>query len=187
MAKYVFLIFTFMSLSSSVRCEAFGNNSLNIPHVGAIFFDSLFSEIQKPWGIGTQWSVGTSYKQALDYQWWWVVETTFASGTLSFDDEEFVSSFLGGAGVRYNFLYENLRPYSGVLLHYLQFLGNKAKNLPLNLDWPIFVGLKPHLGIEWLFYSEMALVLECAYALYFNIHESFKHALFSHVSFAFYF
>lgn len=188
MARIIFLIYFLMIMALPSFSEAFGNSSVTIPKVGMVFYDSVFGKgLQKPWGLGSQWSIGTSFMSAFDYRWWWVVESSFAMGSLSQDKSSFLSSFMGGGGLRCNIFLNEFRPHSGLILHYLQFFGESAKMMPLNLDWPIFVGLKPYFGMEWLFYSEMALNVDVAYALYINIHEPFRHVLYANASFAFYF
>jgi hypothetical protein len=142
---------------------------------------------QKPWGLDRQWSLSTSYMSAIDYRWWWVVDTGFAMGRLNFSSKDYISTFMAGGGVRCNIFLDDFRPHTGLMVHYVQFLGDGAKLLPLNLDWPIFVGLKPYFGMEWLFYSEMAWSLELAYGLYVNIHEPFRQILYANTSFGFYF
>ncbi len=94
---------------------------------------------------------------------------------------------MAGGGVRFNIFLDDFRPHTGIMLHYVHFLGDGAKLLPLKLDWPIFIGLKPYFGMEWLFYSEMALNFDFAYGLYVNIHEPFRHILYANASFALYF
>lgn len=186
MSKILPIFLCFVIGSIPLSGEAFGNNIVSIPKVGVTFFDGPL-HVQKPWGIDRQWSIGTGYMQALDYRWWWVIDTTFAMGTLNFGQQDYIVSFMGGGGLRYNIFVEDFRPHTGLMLHYVQFLGDGVEKLPLNIDWPIFVGLKPYFGMEWLFYSEMALSLEVAYGLYVNIHEPFRHILYAHSSFSLYF
>jgi len=174
-------------MSPSLWAEAFGNNALSIPRVGAAFFDGPLSLNKKPWGLSYQWTFGTSYMQALNYHWWWLAETNFSVGPLSQAHLGYLSAFMGGAGVRYNILSGDFRPYIGVLLHYVHFLGENSKNLPLNLGWPIFVGLKPLVGLEWLVGSEIALSIEGGYGLYININEPFRQIYYANACAAFYF
>ncbi len=186
MVRVIFFSLIFLCAGSSFS-EAFGNSSVSIPKLGLVFYDDVFGGLEKPWGIASQWSVGTSFMTAIDYRWWWVVESQFAMGKLSEQGSAYLSSFMGGGGVRCNIFQNEFRPHTGLILHYLQFFGESAKSLPLKLDWPIFVGLKPYFGMEWLFYSEMAFNIDLAYALYVNIHEPFRHVLYTNLSFAFYF
>lgn len=183
---HIVVIFMFISHTSS-HGEAFGNTSVHIPKVGMSFYDISLMPHQKPWGINYQWTVGTSFMQALNYRWWWTLETSFGFGRLSEHQQSFISSFAGGAGIRFNIFQEDFRPHTGFLVHYVQFLGDGANHLPLNLGWPIFVGIKPYIGLEWLFYSEMALLIDVGYGLYVNINEPFRRILHTSMSFAIYF
>src|SRR6185437_15747012 len=113
-------------------------------------FDKPFNWHKKPWGISCLWTVGTSFMQAIDYRWWWTVDSNFAMGTLSSEGRPFISAFTGGTGLRHNIFLEEFRPHLGLMINYLQFFGDSVKKMPLNLGWPIFVGLKPYVGLEWL-------------------------------------
>lgn len=177
----------FMLYCVPIGAEAFGNSAVNIPNLGMVFFDAGLNLNQKPWGINHQWTVGASYKQAIDYRWWWVVDSAFGIGALADHDRLFLSSFMGGAGLAFNIFEEDFRPYTGLAIHYLHLLGNAVKNMPLDLGWPIFIGFKPYFGMEWLFYSEMSIVLEGAYGFYVNLSEPFRHLLYASIAFAFYF
>jgi hypothetical protein len=167
--------------------EGFGNSSLFIPKFGVAFFDSPLEINKKPWGIGYQWCIGSAFMHAIDYRFWWIAESNFAIGTLTSPDAGYVSAFMGGAGVRMNFMEHDFRPYGSLVIHYLQLLGANAKRIPLKIDWPIFVGLKPSLGLDWLFYSEMSLSLDFAYAFYLHLSEPFRHVFFLNTAFAVYF
>lgn len=183
----MFFLWHFLLYAHIIYSEAFGNNSLNIPKFGMAFFDNVIIPHKKVWGLNHQYTVGTSFMQAIDYRWWWVAETAIGFGHLSSGYQPHVSTFFGGGGVRLNIFQDDVRPHMGLTLHYLQFLGDSAKALPLNLGWPIFVGLKPYMGIEWLFYSEMALMLDGGLGLYVNINEPFRQVLYANLAFAFYF
>jgi|SRR5579871_3500855 len=183
----VWLLMALTFTSNPLGAEAFGNNALIIPKLGMTFFDVPFLPHKKPWGLDYQWTFGTAFMQAINYRWWWVAEANMGFGKLSSDQGVYVGALSGGAGVRYNFLQDDFRPHVGLILHYLHLLGAGVKDLPLNLGWPIFVGLKPYFGLEWLFYSEMALILDGAYALYVNINEPFRQVLYATLSFAIYF
>lgn len=174
-------------IALDVNAEAFGNNSLTIPKIGVSFFDGPLVFQKKPWGLTYQWTVGTSYMQAISYRFWWVAETSMSFGRLDKDAKPYIGAFSGGAGLRYNFLEGNFRPFACGTLNYLHFLGDGVKSMPLNLGWPIFVGLRPTIGLEWLFYSEMALSLDASYGLYVNINEPFRQIIHTNFSFAFYF
>jgi hypothetical protein len=174
-------------LTLPIYGESFGNNSLSIPKLGVILFDAGPISHKKPWGIHHLWTFGTSYMQAINYNWWWMVETNFALGKLTTKKYHYLTAFLVSSGVRFNVLPSDFRPHLGLMVSYLHFLGNKKKSIPLNLDWPIFVGLKPVLGFEWLFYSEMALSIAASYCLYVNINEPFRHVFDTTLTFAIYF
>lgn len=167
--------------------EAFGNNSVTIPRVGMAFFDTPVLYHKKPWGLSHQWTVGSSFMQAINYRWWWLAETSIGFGKLTDGARPYIGSFNGGAGIRFNIFEGDVRPHVSMLLNYLHFLGDGAKDLPLNLGWPIFVGLRPTVGLEWLFYPEMALAIEGGYGFYLNINEPFRQILYTHASFAIYF
>lgn len=187
MLNRLLIVIVFVS-ALPIMGEAFGNNAINIPKIGAAFFDDPISLNSRPWGIGHQWTFGTSYMQALNYRWWWLVDTNFAIGRLNLREQNsFISAFMGGAGVRYNIFQDEFRPHTGLMLHYVHLMGDAAKHLPLNLGWPIFVGLKPYLGLEWLVGSEIALLLEAAYGLYVNINEPFRQILYANACIAIYF
>lgn len=187
--KEIFLsIFLCWSFCLGLKGEAFGNNSLTIPKVGMVFFDNPISMHEKPWGLKHQWGFGTSFMKALDYRWWWLIDTSFAIGPLTDSSTaKYLSSFMGGAGLRYDIFPDDFRPHTGLILHYVHFLGEAARGLSLDLDWPIFLGLKPFIGMEWLFLSEMSLSTEVAYGFYVNLNEPFRHILYANASFAFYF
>ncbi|HXW60864.1 MAG TPA: hypothetical protein VEK06_04935 [Myxococcota bacterium] len=168
--------------------EAFGNSAVFFPKFGMALFDKPITLHQKkPWGIPYQWMIGTAYMQAIDYRWWWVAETSFAMGHLSNNGSPFISSFMGGAGVRNNIFVDEFRPHTGIMIHYLQFFGDSVQKLPLNLGWPIFVGLKPYLGLEWLLGSEISLLFELAYALYINLNEPFRQVFYTQTALLIYF
>lgn len=189
MLNRLFIVILFaLNLTSPLMSEAFGNNSINIPKIGAAFFDAPLKLNAKPWGIAHQWTFGTSYMQALNYRWWWLVDTNFAIGRFNFEGtKSFLSAFMGGAGVRYNILQDDFRPHAGVTLHYVHLMGDASQKLPLNLGWPIFVGLRPFIGLEWLMGSELALIVEAAYGFYVNINEPFRHILYASSCLAIYF
>lgn len=167
--------------------EAFGNTSITIPRLGMAFFDSPLLYHKKPWGLDHQWTVGTSFMQALNYRWWWVADTSIGFGTLTVAHKPFLATFTGGAGLRFDIFEGDFRPHITTSVHYLQFLGDGTRSIPLNLGWPIFVGLKPTVGMEWLFYSEMSLSIEGSYGFYVNINEPFRQALYAQAAFAIYF
>jgi hypothetical protein len=169
-----------------LKAEAFGNSSLTIPRVGMAFFDAPVLYHKKPWGLNHQWTFGSSFMQALNYRWWWIVDTSLGLGKVSSNDAT-IGVFLGGAGLRFNVFEGDFRPHVSLTLHYLHFLGDGTRHLPLNLGWPIFVGLKPTMGLEWLFYSEMSLLIDGSYGLYVNINEPFRQVLFATAAFALYF
>lgn len=176
-----------MFYEESASAEAFGNSSLMVPQVGMAFFDSPLLHHRKPWGLSHQWTVGTAFMQAINYRWWWLAETNLGFGKLTADSAPYIGSFLGGAGLRYNIFEGDFRPHVTTTVHYLQFFGDGTKAMPLNLGWPIFVGLRPTIGMEWLFYSEMALTLDGSYGFYININEPFRQVLFARASFSIYF
>lgn len=168
--------------------EAFGNSALYFPKFGMALFDKpLQLHQKKPWGIPYTWMIGTAYMQAIDYRWWWVAETNFSMGHLRGPNGPFISAFMGGAGVRQNIFLEEFRPHLGLMIHYLQFFGDSVRRMPLNLGWPIFVGLKPYFGLEFLFRSEMSLLFDLAYALYININEPFRQVLYASAALLIYF
>lgn len=158
-----------------------------MPKMGVAFFDVPVLIRSKDWGITSQVSFGTSFAQAINYRWWWLFETSFGLGAMNVSHKPYLSSLMSGAGVRYNFLEGDVRPNVGLMLHYLQFLGQNVNLMPLNAGWPIWVGLRPSLGLEWFFYDEMALVVEGAYGCYVNINEPFRHVLYTSAAFALYF
>lgn len=172
---------------SQAAGEAFGNNSLTIPRLGMAFYDSPLVYHAKPWGLDHQWTIGSSFIQAVNYRWWWVAETSFGFGKLSVENKPYLGAFSGGGGMRLNIFEGDFRPHVSMVLHYLHFLGDGTRAIPLNLGWPIFVGLKPSMGMEWLFYSEMALSIEGAYGLYVNLNEPFRQVLYANAAFAIYF
>lgn len=167
--------------------EAFGNNSLHIPKLGMTFFDTPKLHQEKPWGIDYQWTFGTSFMQAINYRFWWTAETHLGFGKLTDSGQPNLAAFSGGAGVRYNIFEDDFRPHVDIGLHYVHFLGDGARYMPLNLGWPIFVGLKPTFGMEWLFYSEMALFIDGSYGIYININEPFRQMLHASCGFGLYF
>lgn len=167
--------------------EAYGNSAVFFPKAGMAFFDKPVGMHKKPWGIPFMWTVGTAYMQALDYRWWWLVDTNFAMGKLSVEERPFISAFMGGAGVRQNILLEDFRPHWGLMIHYLQFFGDSTKFIPLDLGWPIFVGLKVSGGLEWLVASEMGLLAELGYALYINLNEPFRSVATTQIAWVIYF
>lgn len=174
-------------LVAKAHGEAFGNSALYLPKIGMALLDKPFNlHEKKPWGTPYMWMIGTAYMQAIDYRWWWVAETNFAMGHLSGKNGPFISSFMGGAGVRQNIFLEEFRPHTGLMVHYLQFFGNGVQLMPLSMGWPIFVGLKPYLGLEWLFGSEMSFLVELAYALYININEPFRQVIYANAAFLIY-
>ena len=182
------LLFCGVLLSSGrANTEAFGNNSLSIPRVGMAFFDAPVLYHKKRWGLTHQWTVGTSFMQAINYRWWWFADASLGFGKLTVENEPNLISFAGGGGLRFNIFEGDFRPHVTLLLHYLHFLGDGTKSMPLNLGWPIFVGLKPVIGMEWLFYSEMALSLDGGYGFYVNINEPFRQVLYAQAAFAIYF
>ena len=183
----IVILLTATSLARPIFCESFGNSTLSVPKIGMVFFDTGLKLHKNPWGVTDQWTVGTSYSQAIKYRWWWIADTQVGFGSLSTGDSENIATILGGAGVRFNIFVDDFRPHVGLMLHYLHFLGAAAKKIPLNIDWPIFVGFKPFLGIEWLFYSEMSLAIEGSYGFYLNINEPFRHAFYATVAYSFYF
>jgi hypothetical protein len=124
---------------------------------------------------------------ALDYRWWWLVDTGFAIGSLSKNQQSHLSAFMGGTGIRFNILQHDFRPHLGLLVHYVQFFGEATRFLPLDLGWPIFVGLKLYGGLEYFFGSEMSALVEGAYGNYININEPFRHIYFASASLALYF
>jgi hypothetical protein len=168
-------------------CEAFGNNSLHIPKIGMMFFDNVIVRHKKPWGLSYQWTAGSSFMQAINYRWWWVIETNMGFGHLTGNNKPFVSSFSGGAGVRFNIFQDDFRPHAGLMVHYLHFLGEGSKSIPLDLGWPIFVGFRPFFGLEWLFYSEMSLLIDGSYGVYVNINEPFRQVISASLAFSLYF
>lgn len=172
---------------SPLNAEAFGNNAVFFPKSGVAFFDKPFLLHKKPWGLDYQWTVGTAFMQALDYRWWWIAEANFAMGHLNFDKKPFISAFMGGTGIRYNISLNEFRPHAGMLVHYLQFFGDSVDNLPLNLGLPIFAGLKPYFGLEWLIGSEMSLLIDIGYGFYININEPFRQVFYSDIAFVIYF
>jgi hypothetical protein len=182
-----FLLFFLLVPTQKICTEAYGNNMITIPKLGASFYDMPWLPHKKPWGLSHQWTIGVAFGQALSYEWWWMAETSLGFGYLANLNAPFISSFAGGAGVRYNFLFDDIRPFFNLSLHYVQFLGQAVKDIPLNLGWPIFVGFKPLLGLEWLFFSEMSIALEIAYGLYFNINEPFRRILHTGISYSLYF
>lgn len=185
--QVVIILFFVLNSHYGLLGEAFGNNALTIPRIGAAFFDGPLSLNKKPWGLGHQWTFGTSYMHALNYRWWWLADTSFAIGPLSQAHLGFLSAFMGGAGIRYNILPDEFRPHVGLMIHYVHFLGENSKNLPLNLGWPIFVGLKPYIGLEWFIGSEIALLVEGGYGMYININEPFRQIYYANACAALYF
>jgi len=172
---------------SPVRGEAFGNSSLIFPKIGASFFDNGILFNSKPWGLNHQWTFGTAFMRALNYRWWWVADSHMGFGHLSEKNQVYVGTFSGGTGLRFNIFQGDFRPHTGMMLQYLHFLGGGVKHMPLHVGWPIFIGLRPYFGLEWLFYSEMSLALEGSYGLYVNINEPLRQALHANVLFSFYF
>ncbi len=193
MSKHRFFNFGLISFvlmilcADVVRAEAFGNSSIAIPRLGMAFFDSPLLYHKKPWGLTPQWTIGTAFLQSINYRWWWIAETSFGFGKLTAEKSASIGSFAGGGGLRYNIFEGDFRPHLSVTLHYLHLLGENTRTIPLDLGWPIFVGLKPAIGLEWLFYSEMALLLEGSYALYVNVNEPFRQVLYAHAAYAIYF
>lgn len=166
------------------QAEAFGNNAILVPKASVIFFDRIPLNGARPWGLSHQWAVGTTYYSALNYRWWWLAETTLGFGSVQ---NQSLASLIGGAGLRYDIFNDDFRPHLSLGVQYLQFLGRGTKALSLGGGWPIFIGLRSGLGLEWLFYSEMALVINGAHAIYFNINEPPRNTLDLSLSFAFYF
>lgn len=183
---YTLFLITNLLISSSIFSEAFGNMAMSVPSFGVSFFDTPLTKHQKPWGITKDLSIGLSYYQAFDYRWWWLVRTDLGFGDLSAEKKN-VSSLKAGGGVRYNVSDEDFRPFLGVLLHYLHFLGENVSKMPLDTRFPMWVGLNPFLGIEWLFFSEMSLSASLGYGFYVNLSDPFRHAFYGHLSYALYF
>jgi hypothetical protein len=188
MSKQIFLVLLIVFMGHmTLKCEAFGNSNLSIPKIGTAFFDNPLSLNKKPWGLSHQWTFGTSFMHALNYRWWWLMDTNFAIGALSNKEQSSLSAFMGGAGLRYTFFQDDFRPFVGITVHYVHFLGANTRELPLNMGLPIFVGLKPSGGLEAFFASELSVLGEVAYGLYMNINEPFRHIYYLNLSLAFYF
>jgi hypothetical protein len=176
------LLFLLVFMCLKTQAESFGNNAVLVPKAGVALFDSVLAPKQKLWGLTHQWTVGTTFMQAIDYRWWWMAETN-----AGFSRPEMpITSFWGSAGLRFNIFDEDFRPHLIFALQYLQFFGLGSKKLDL-VGLPIFVGLRPGLGLEWLFYSEMSLSLDTYYGVYFNVNEPVRQAMTSNISFALYF
>lgn len=171
----------------TVWAEAFGNSALFIPRLGLALLDDVPLSKSHPWGIDRQYSLGASFAQALDYRWWWLVETDVGFMKPSSGEAGGIATFSGGAGLKFNIFLDDFRPHVGAMVHYLHFMGDGIKFMPLNLSWPMFVGIKPFLGLEWLFYSEMALLLSTSYGLYLNVNEPLRQVLLLNMAFAIYF
>lgn len=185
-ATYLIIAAT-ISIPRVALAEAFGNSSVAIPKIGMAFFDTPITFHEKPWGMDYQWTFGSSFMQAFNYRWWWTADVTMGFGRLSVENKPFLGSFMGGAGLRFNIFQDDFRPHFGLSIQYCHFLGAAARAIPLDLGWPIFVGLKPYFGMEWLFYSEMALAFDAAYGIYVNVNEPFRQIVQTNLSFAFYF
>lgn len=174
-------------MSSSLHAEAFGNSSFVVPKLGITWFDAPMLLHKKRWGLAPHYTIGSSFMQAINYRWWWVVETQVGLGKIIVPGKPYVGSFSGGAGVRFNIFEGDFRPHWGLLIHYLQFLGENTNMIPLDVGTPIFVGLKPFFGMEWLMYSEMSLSFDASIAVYVNLNEPFRRVVHAGLSYAFYF
>lgn len=174
-------------LTIPVQAEAFGNYSVQIPSVSLAYFDTPFFPASRTWGVDSQWQIGTSFMSAIDYRWWWMVETSLGLGKLNVADNSTLAALQAGGGVKYYLSDNDVRPFLGLGLSYLHFLGASASKMPLNNSWPIWLGLKPTFGLEWLFHSEMSFLLEGAYGLYFNINESLRQNVGIKLAYAIYF
>lgn len=181
-----FKLLLLLIISNISLAESFGNNSFFIPKLGVAIFDTIGLN-KKPWGVGYQLSFGASYMHAIDYNWWWVTETSMSFGKIDQPHRPYLSTITGGTGVRFDLLSGDIRPNISLLVHYLHFLGNGVRYMPIKLDWPIFVGLKSVIGLEYFFYSELSLMMDMAHAIYLNINEPFRQALYASISFAVYF
>lgn len=168
------IIFIFGTLNQALS-ESFGNTMVGIPNLSLAFYDSSFIKHKKPWGLGLQYAAGMSFMSAIDYNWWWLLESDVGFGKMASADHKSISALHVGSGVRYHIFDEDIRPFLSLQLHYLHFLGEEAKNLPLGTSIPLWLGLKPTLGLEWLFFDEMALSFSVNYGFYVNLSEPFRH------------
>lgn len=180
-------IILFFLLSTPTHPETFGNLSVELPHFGLTMLDSSFVRHKKPWGIHNQWFLGTSLASAINYRFWWVADTSVGLGKMNRPNDPYLSSLQAGGGVKYFFADHDVRPHAQTSIHYLQFLGNNSRFLPLDTSWPIWVGPKLALGLEWSFVSEMSLNIEANYAFLLNINEPFRHTVSTKLSYMIYF
>lgn len=174
-------------ITLSGHTETFGNLGIELPHLGLTLLDSSFIHHKKPWGINNQWFLGTSLTSAINYRFFWVAETSIGLGKMNQPKDPYLSSLQAGGGIKYFFQENNLKPYTQVNVHYLQFLGEKSRLLPLDTSWPIWVGPKVCFGLEWSFFSEMALNIEANYAFLLNINEPFRHTISTKLAYMIYF
>lgn len=184
-----FLWFFFKATGAITAHQAFGMNTVEVPLLGLSLFDaSLFAHQKKPWGIQKVWGIGAAYGHTIDYhRLFWQAETQVAFGAFSHKEKYTASVLLVGAGIRYYFYDETIRPFIDIKLHYMQFLGPSRKYLALQTDWPLWLGLMPTLGISWLFKEEMALSWSVSLGFYAHISEPFRHIFDTKLSYVIYF
>lgn len=163
----IYYILLVLNLNNTLHGEAFGNTAISFPVSGLSILDPInFS--QKKWEIDYQYLLGAKVSFAIDYNWWWFTHTLIGAGKLK--DTEVLFSINAGSGLKFCKAQDNFRPYASTSLDYLQFL----KKDFFNLTYPIWLGPKFSLGLEWIFYDEMSFSIQTDYALLINIKYPFR-------------
>ena len=123
------------------------------------------------WNLTDEPTLGAGYFHAIGYQAWWDFQVGLGAFTTVIDDGDKLSPVITlntSLGIRYNFLEERFRPFIAGHIHYLQLLAfpSVAKAIApvpgngfLGND-PLFFGLSPSGGVEWVFGDEQSLSLE---------------------------
>ena len=124
------------------------------------------------WNLTDEPQIGAGYFHALGYDLWWDFAACIGAWTTVIDTSTSnqntpVITVLTSLGMRYNFLEERVRPFAAAHLDYLQVLSFPGEGeltpVPGNGflgNSPFFIGVRPSLGVEWIFGDEIGALVE---------------------------
>jgi hypothetical protein len=189
----LFVLFFLNFFSPTVQANAFRNHVLQLPVIGWMGMDTSLRGINPgPWGFGDAITVGVGYMHAIDYNLWWLIDTSVGihKGNVGPDVPARGLASLGVApGLRYNFLEHQVRPYISGHVQYLQFFlgaSDEESAARAAADMPggysAWFGLRPALGIEFIVGPEVGLQFEVGYSALFHPDHVFRQNLLARVA-----
>lgn len=176
----------------TAEAQYFARNSVQLPSIGWVSMDSSFAVNQVKWGLNDQIQIGTGYARDIwDLKLWWTNETAVGFAGVNIPGElssRIAVTLQGSTGLKYNFQTERKRPFVGLMIEVFQIFNTQDQSLyPYVMSSLTWAAIRPHVGFEWVFSSDMSVEMQVGYVGMLNFADPMRHSVMARFAYRLYF